>query len=204
MVQRLFLTLSAVEDRKLFIGMISKKCTENDIRVMFSSFGQIEECRILRGPDGLSRGTFRSTQLKFGVSFYLNQWKPVISSHHGWYCQDGEGWLWCCVSRSRHESCQLIPVPPRNLHFAPKCHALKLFLSLERFYAKMETRLWWEKLENVIPPLSLKHFLSYLCFPDFSLKHVSPCCNTSSSPLDHEFLKAGIMSVLLAWYLGTW
>ncbi|XP_058544929.1 CUGBP Elav-like family member 1 isoform X2 [Neofelis nebulosa] len=45
-----------VEDRKLFIGMISKKCTENDIRVMFSSFGQIEECRILRGPDGLSRG----------------------------------------------------------------------------------------------------------------------------------------------------
>ena len=45
-----------MEDRKLFIGMISKKCTENDIRVMFSSFGQIEECRILRGPDGLSRG----------------------------------------------------------------------------------------------------------------------------------------------------
>ncbi|XP_026778910.1 CUGBP Elav-like family member 2 isoform X5 [Pangasianodon hypophthalmus] len=47
---------NAVEDRKLFIGMVSKKCNENDIRVMFSSFGQIEECRILRGPDGLSRG----------------------------------------------------------------------------------------------------------------------------------------------------
>uniref|UniRef100_A0A8B9J023 CUGBP Elav-like family member 1 n=1 Tax=Amazona collaria TaxID=241587 RepID=A0A8B9J023_9PSIT len=47
---------NAVEDRKLFIGMISKKCNENDIRVMFSPFGQIEECRILRGPDGLSRG----------------------------------------------------------------------------------------------------------------------------------------------------
>ncbi|KAG7257612.1 hypothetical protein CRUP_032204, partial [Coryphaenoides rupestris] len=45
----------AVEDRKLFIGMVSKKCNENDIRVMFSAFGQIEECRILRGPDGLSR-----------------------------------------------------------------------------------------------------------------------------------------------------
>uniref|UniRef100_A0A087Y4M3 Cugbp, Elav-like family member 2 n=1 Tax=Poecilia formosa TaxID=48698 RepID=A0A087Y4M3_POEFO len=42
--------------RKLFIGMVSKKCNENDIRVMFSAFGQIEECRILRGPDGLSRG----------------------------------------------------------------------------------------------------------------------------------------------------
>uniref|UniRef100_A0A671N4C9 RRM domain-containing protein n=2 Tax=Sinocyclocheilus anshuiensis TaxID=1608454 RepID=A0A671N4C9_9TELE len=46
----------SVEDRKLFIGMVSKKCNENDIRVMFSPFGQIEECRILRGPDGLSRG----------------------------------------------------------------------------------------------------------------------------------------------------
>ncbi|XP_064174851.1 CUGBP Elav-like family member 2 isoform X5 [Anguilla rostrata] len=47
---------NAVEDRKLFVGMISKKCNENDIRVMFSPFGQIEESRILRGPDGLSRG----------------------------------------------------------------------------------------------------------------------------------------------------
>uniref|UniRef100_A0A9J8DJ52 Cugbp, Elav-like family member 2 n=2 Tax=Cyprinus carpio carpio TaxID=630221 RepID=A0A9J8DJ52_CYPCA len=54
---RVCLSLNAtVEDRKLFIGMVSKKCNENDIRVMFSPLGQIEECRILRGPDGLSRG----------------------------------------------------------------------------------------------------------------------------------------------------
>ncbi|KAM9824980.1 CUGBP Elav-like family member 1 isoform 1-T1 [Syngnathus typhle] len=58
---------NAVEDRKLFIGMISKKCTENDMRLMFSPYGQIEECRILRGPDGLSRGcafvTFTARQM---------------------------------------------------------------------------------------------------------------------------------------------
>uniref|UniRef100_A0A668A402 Cugbp, Elav-like family member 1 n=1 Tax=Myripristis murdjan TaxID=586833 RepID=A0A668A402_9TELE len=58
---------TTVEDRKLFIGMISKKCNENDIRLMFSPYGQIEECRILRGPDGLSRGcafvTFTARQM---------------------------------------------------------------------------------------------------------------------------------------------
>ncbi|KAM6943311.1 CUGBP Elav-like family member 1 isoform 3-T3 [Xenentodon cancila] len=58
---------NAVEDRKLFIGMISKKCSENDIRLMFSPYGQMEECRILRGPDGFSRGcafvTFTTRQM---------------------------------------------------------------------------------------------------------------------------------------------
>lgn len=73
MSQCLLLLLSAaVEDRKLFIGMVSKKCNENDIRVMFSAFGQIEECRILRGPDGLSRGACgsetSSTHIKHGVN----------------------------------------------------------------------------------------------------------------------------------------
>ena len=58
------LPVSAVEDRKLFIGMISKKCNENDIRLMFSPYGQIEECRILRGPDGLSRGEADSVHLR--------------------------------------------------------------------------------------------------------------------------------------------
>jgi len=45
-----------VEDRKLFIGMISKKLAENDIRQLFAPFGSIEDCMILRDTSGVSRG----------------------------------------------------------------------------------------------------------------------------------------------------
>ena len=36
------------EDRKLFVGMLSKSQSEDDIRRMFEKFGPIEECTILR------------------------------------------------------------------------------------------------------------------------------------------------------------
>ncbi|XP_025263063.1 CUGBP Elav-like family member 1 isoform X8 [Camponotus floridanus] len=53
-------------ERKLFVGMLSKKFTENDVRNMFSAYGMIEECSVLRDSTGKSKAcafvTFASKQ----------------------------------------------------------------------------------------------------------------------------------------------
>ncbi|ODM95845.1 CUGBP Elav-like family member 5 [Orchesella cincta] len=43
-------------ERKIFVGMLSKKINEMDLRAMFCRFGLIEECSILRDGSGQSRG----------------------------------------------------------------------------------------------------------------------------------------------------
>lgn len=64
-ILRIFLFF-LVTERKLFVGMLSKKFTENDVRNMFSVYGVIEECSVLRDSTGKSKAcafvTFASKQ----------------------------------------------------------------------------------------------------------------------------------------------
>ena len=48
------------ELRKIFVGMLSKTCNDQDLKDMFQEFGPVEEVTVLRNHDATSKGVNRS------------------------------------------------------------------------------------------------------------------------------------------------
>ena len=99
----------AVEERKLFIGMLSKKLNENDVRMMFAPFGTIEDCTVLRDANSSSRGKFYFYLLQQAVQKdMLNKLKQIRS-----------------------------PFPPKDEKNAQKCPAKNRRARISRVTVKM-------------------------------------------------------------------
>ena len=51
------------ELRKIFVGMLSKTCNDQDLKDMFQEFGPVEEVTVLRNHDTTSKGCYYVTKV---------------------------------------------------------------------------------------------------------------------------------------------
>ncbi|XP_017689935.1 PREDICTED: CUGBP Elav-like family member 5 isoform X6 [Lepidothrix coronata] len=112
-------------DRKLFVGMLNKQQSEDDVLRLFEPFGVIDECTVLRGPDGNSKGCafvkFSShTEAQAAIHALhgsqtmplMQQQTTVLSASHGSYLNPGVAFSPCHIQQIGAVSLNGLPAAP--------------------------------------------------------------------------------------------